>query len=176
MVLNFCILSINISYELWFHFTVNEMSCKHPQTLYQHSTKTYFSCKHGHSSRTDTIIFGPLFSAGGPAVSPLSVSPSVSLSVCNFSQIFLILCMLLEVNNCQNPTESDFLGKFLFVHIWAKGTNNGPRRGFILFSWKYSRMKGYSICCLPQTPHLAEFSVSSYFSKYSRPMRIQDFS
>ena len=93
----------------------------------------HFSYKHGHSSRTDTIIFGPLFSAGGPAVSPLSVSSSVSLSVCNFSQIFLILCMLLEVNNCQNPTESDFLGKFLFVHIWAKGTNNGPRRGFILF-------------------------------------------
>ena len=68
----------------------------------------------------------------GPVDSPWSVCPSFCQSGCSFSQIFLTLCMMLEVNNCQKPTESDFLGKFLFGHILAKGADNGLRRGFIL--------------------------------------------
>ena len=56
--------------------------------------------------------------------------------------IFLILCMMLNVSNCQKLVELDFSMNFFFFffffddHSWAKGAKKWLIRGFTLFLTK----------------------------------------
>ena len=82
-------------------------------------------------------------------------------------------------------TEPFFPGKFIFAHIWAKRTQNGPKAGFFLdflknfavsFSWKQSKMNSiFVIDVSPPIPYLSKFRFSSFRPYFCWPVKLQDY-
>ena len=89
---------------------------------------------------------------------------------------------MVDNSNIEKLTELFFPGKFIFVQIWAKRTQNDSKIGFyglfkkfcyVSFSWKYSKVKTNIVIDI-STKLLAKFWVSKFEPKCCQPIKLQD--